>query len=717
MKSDEDEIHGRSRGPNSQKILSSWHSALSISRAYKYQALPSPRSIRLLKVRKYSGFLKHRYRLEIFSPEDAPEYHALSYSWGHAIKQQEDQASALNDEKSRLKSRKLSLDGRFLPITGNLCDFLDTWAPKAGTSYIWIDAICINQEDLIEKNWQVPLMGEIYSSAKQVIIWLGSSMRHIESLQWICGDFYDAVAAYVKRYDEESLKSFAVISSELNEELGVELSMVQSFNHWNAFIDFTHDRRWFSRTWVVQEVALAKDLFVMCGNDIQLRWEAFARLPKLLSQRGAGEGQLREASSRLETYDDVKEIFESVMTESSKNLVMDHRLESIAGGNNPRMRWYAAMFLLLLKTRYLDTSDPRDSIYAILGIANKALPSGMDPPIVPNYELSAKEAFIDVSACLLQNLPGLVFLSQTMPTPTHHAKELPSWVSDLHYFSKSTSSIRALSLDVYPGIPSFTAWPVSSSTLPPVTFGGDMMIIRAGEFDTITTKATLPNSADISVIKAFLAFCLALDPIYVATNQSRAEAIWRTMIADTAGGNFPAPDEEKEGIRRIFLDWTFDSVFQSRTDAWISELPWDVFTKAGDHDVFPINLEVSNDASKFSNELERGSTSPNNFLSTVTSIYHRLGTPPSDWITWYDSLVVGRAIFKTKKGYIGIGPYWAECGDAVCLLEGGKVPFILKKTQRAEQYEFVGEAYVHGIMHGQAINSEFMNQVKQINIV
>ena len=62
---------------------------------------------------------------------------------------------------------------------------------------------------------------------------------------------------------------------------------------------------------------------------------------------------------------------------------------------------------------------------------------------------------------------------------------------------------------------------------------------------------------------------------------------------------------------------------------------------------------------------------------------------------------LGRKLFGTKEGYIGVGDVTLQADDLVCLLFGGKVPFILRKMEG--HYRFIGECYLHGIMFGEAV--------------
>jgi len=65
----------------------------------------------------------------------------------------------------------------------------------------------------------------------------------------------------------------------------------------------------------------------------------------------------------------------------------------------------------------------------------------------------------------------------------------------------------------------------------------------------------------------------------------------------------------------------------------------------------------------------------------------------------------GRSFLFTRKGYYSLGPYIAKPGDICCVLFGATVPFILRKADGASHYKLVGEAYIHGLMRGEAVNN------------
>src|SRR5438105_11370977 len=85
-------------------------------------------------------------------------YHALSYAWG-----------------DQLSTETIECDGRELKVTRHLLEGLKSIHVITGISAIWVDAICINQEDDNEKASQVAKMHRIYREATSVVVWLGSS--------------------------------------------------------------------------------------------------------------------------------------------------------------------------------------------------------------------------------------------------------------------------------------------------------------------------------------------------------------------------------------------------------------------------------------------------------------------------------------------------------------------------------------------------------------
>lgn len=102
---------------------------------------------------------KYKFRRQVLTAD----YEALSYVWG-----------------SPAGSRPITVDGQSLPITNNCEEALRHLRLPAKARRLWVDAICINQKKVLEKNDQVKLMGDIYRAAKQTIVWLGPALLGTE---------------------------------------------------------------------------------------------------------------------------------------------------------------------------------------------------------------------------------------------------------------------------------------------------------------------------------------------------------------------------------------------------------------------------------------------------------------------------------------------------------------------------------------------------------
>lgn len=167
---------------------------------------------------------------------DSSDFLALSYTWGDPI-----------------RTKMILLNGQPLRITLNLEGFLRTFAtghPEMNHSKLWIDAICINQEDLEERNAQVLRMSSIYSSAQEVIVWLGEQTEE----------------AAVEYAEMTRLCEQLAVSDDSHKE-NVYLDILESFTIMSRLgrMDFLLNSPWWRRLWVLQEFVLAKRVRFLRG--------------------------------------------------------------------------------------------------------------------------------------------------------------------------------------------------------------------------------------------------------------------------------------------------------------------------------------------------------------------------------------------------------------------------------------------------------------------
>jgi Heterokaryon incompatibility protein (HET) len=171
---------------------------------------------------------------------------ALSYSWGNEQPTESIQIIAQNIPC-------------IMPIIPNLEAALRQLRHPDRNVVLWVDAICINQADKVEKSHQVPKMAEIYSEAANVRVWLGKEENKSELALKFIHQILD-----FKNFDRLTADSRRV-------------------PEWAALLSLMK-RPWFGRRWVVQEMALAKKAFLHCGKD-SVPWDDFADALRLFEER------------------------------------------------------------------------------------------------------------------------------------------------------------------------------------------------------------------------------------------------------------------------------------------------------------------------------------------------------------------------------------------------------------------------------------------------
>lgn len=224
---------------------------------------PLRKEIRLLRLQKVNGD-DLDYTMSHMSLNGQINYCALSYYWGAPVR-----TSSL---------REIKVNGTVVQIRPTLYNFLRILAIYFPQTIFWTDVICINQNDIEERNDQVSMMGDIYRSANTVYAWLGEGNADSDyAFDYVCGEESDI------QYEQR-------IFSQCCEGL-------LSLAYW-------------TRMWVVQEFALAQKLFLVCGSKIA-EWQRFDQ--KLGNIK---EYESDEVRNRLQSFRRVRE-------SSSKKLLIE----------------------------------------------------------------------------------------------------------------------------------------------------------------------------------------------------------------------------------------------------------------------------------------------------------------------------------------------------------------------------------------------------------
>ena len=245
-----------------------------------YKPLPTSNSFRLLHFSHSSRSNEDNdsapeleCQLEVYEMGHHPPYRALSYTWGQPY------YSKSPDEDEQLFEFTafyywIRCNRRFFRITKNLFNALTTLVNTLNVEYLWVDAICINQTDVrTERPQQVSLMGSIFESAEEVLIWLGHHISQVVDFHWSATKVVQVVEDLIDEKGETHVFSRAIDDDSFADLVGgyTSLKRVQEV------MDFYGRCRVFNRAWIVQEFAKAAKPRLFCGN-IEIPIEGLFRL-------------------------------------------------------------------------------------------------------------------------------------------------------------------------------------------------------------------------------------------------------------------------------------------------------------------------------------------------------------------------------------------------------------------------------------------------------
>jgi hypothetical protein len=349
-----------------------------------YQYLPineEAQEIRLLILfpGKFTDDLRCMLQIVSFTQDAIPEFEALSYAWG-----------STGDLVNILIGVE---DPRELAVTQNVAVALPYLRHFRKPRIFWIDAICVNQGDLEERSRQVKRMGDIYSKAMRVVVWLGPEggdstvafrtiplLTALFKLDWTKYRVDPLPLPYNKDYWADKNHLLPIVEREAR----AIFNLIQ--------------RPWFERLWVWQETKLASSTaIIMCGNDTVL-WSTFCNAIHCIIK------------SKIECFEfdlRLRRRLDLVRT------LCDRRLGRID------------FEILMHETRRSICTDPRDRIYAILSLMDQ---NGIDIGIEPDYTKSVGEVFQMATLGYVNHYRGLIVLKH-LQIHEHH-NEMPSWVPD-----------------------------------------------------------------------------------------------------------------------------------------------------------------------------------------------------------------------------------------------------------------------------------------------
>ena len=680
---------------------------LKLCRRYNYQPLP-PNSIRLVNI--LPGNPGTELQCEIttqhfthahLDSETFARYEALSYTWGE------------NKFPYNIFRCHVNCAGRRLYITKNLSDALHQLRKQDTNRVLWIDAVCINQNDMKEKEHQIPLMRDIYSRAERVIIWLGLSDEFTEDALLLI----DKAAKLLREETGMHIPQPRLIVRETpddkkNEERG--LPLFSQPEKWKPLLELL-SRPWFGRAWVFQESSMASSAIAVVGN-FKCDWADFEVAARFFAYKGYG-GLVYGFAGLLEAA--------SPLWGSSR----------IATGQRNPAR--VPLLPLLWLTCRAKAGDPRDKVYSLLGLALE------EDYFRADYTKTHREVFARVGRHLLsyphekigddlallasvkhyeddepKKWPSWVprWLARLVAIVMRYEDEWPSWVPRWH---KDTREPKWLSWLAWLEAIVMRKWPSWVPRWHKAT--RERMGLLKSRSGTMYIMSNLPSSqkfkaggpeSRIDIPNQLDPYTIAVEGFVFATISANVQflkvaplsrpRLWdlvldiRSVREDrytpyptgevideafaqtlTISGTVPEPDNNQPPETYHAIDFThfcfslFEQTIEKMKSKGDSKGCEAMMREYGSEYKQLQDAVAKHDKSKtFSGEMQKS--------------------------------CLARKLFGTKEGYIGVGDVTLQANDLVCVLFGGKVPFILRK--REEHYRFVGECYLHGIMFGEALD-------------
>lgn len=639
--------------------------------AHLYQPLSNADSIRLLTVFECDSedddIECHLAETRLCDVDvNGQGYTALSYAWG--------------DLKF---THEIWLgDQRFL-IGANLDAALRHLRRRDIPIRLWVDAVCINQGDIAEKNRQVQRMRDIFSAASETIIWLGPSGGNTSVAAWNFLERHSSWALNDRRERDHTLPA------KLEEDT---LSFRGEFR--DVEIDVL-SRPWFTRLWVFQEAVLSRTLSVQCGHR-RIAWEDFSK-----TVLGSERHHDRYGFSTWE--DGKKAIVRDISVARWEYLHkngLDHSSPSLGLAEAPTASVRMLnIFKLLHRGRYLEASDTRDKIFGFMGIAEGI--DTNDPRFHVDYGLDTRILYIQFARNMVETTDSLDILSYAnFSTPARHiAKiELPSWAPcwdyESRFVNRGVHRNNQTVLDIIP------AESFEESTLRRTRVAGS----------NITWSQRQPESTGLDSMEVSGRVVGRIQARTAPIGLNRNDQVLFQHLIDNVDG------EDKKFILVMAL-WariltsTYHS-FNAKADmdfvnrARIDGVPWEDLDRAEQDDPnFPEGFLGSKDLGGLRLHL-RQATHLEPDLPVQGHLYRR-GQAAANWsgqsidrdipssmlrVTDEESIVDGRSLAVCvhgtstdsdapgqAAGQLALVPGGANEGDTIIQISGARVPFVVRK--------------------------------------
>jgi hypothetical protein len=445
--------------------------------------------IRLLKLLPGSWDVTISCETFVVSLDDSPAYEAISYVWGPPI----------NDNL-------IFVDGWGIYVRANLECALRYLRQPVESRILWVDALCIEQANHIEKSAQVNMMGTIFKSCTQAVLWLGKENEPEDR---------PGIAGFNSQCIELAFRILPLLGDNHLKHLqesgypkeGITVDDVRHAFHGLQVIS---NRPWWRRIWTVQEVLLPEQALFKCG-----RFE--------MSRERFEDAALRCKTHRYQCCRDAYlSGWEVTRAEGFVKLLNSMAGISFYRNSEPRTKFVEIYSEYALR----QATDPRDKIFALYGMMESSA-----VPMPVNYDLSPQDICKGVTEALLESTRLQIFCFKRQSL---YSNELPSWVIDLVSPMRTNEHLimqhwRRCSKKYKASLGSTPKFDITANTISMNGIFFDVVVNIHPELVVDNTR-----SLSRSGLRAWMEYAKRLPnqcPSYL-DDESRNEAFFRTIIGD-----------------------------------------------------------------------------------------------------------------------------------------------------------------------------------------
>ena len=617
---------------------------------------------------------------------DRYPYEALSYHWGEGaednvilinkwgskpIKKLVVAVDAILDRKKAEGNRGEDINVRTYRVRENLYEALKQLRHPTDPTPLWVDALCIDQSNEVEKTKQVKKMGHIYHKAERVCIWLGTG-------------------------DAESDQAMDFIKNVIDEALLPDLlSKSEYIPRWISLYRLL-EWSWFTRRWVIQELALSRQATVHCGKK-HAHWDDFR------DAIGIFHRYFDSLKYKMRNYDPSSKPIADLEFLGAQ-LLVDLSSNVFRANDDGTYQSTKSLEMLVSQLSGFDTADPRDTIHALRNISREGyrfntrhdgnVEEQMPESSYAQDLFEVYQKFVQWTVKTSDSLDiicrhwALPERKKKGPTTPYLIQKLPTWIKtvDKSSFGRGSDVYEGRRAgESFVGLPGKSVYTASGRKTARVKFGEykttNMLSPRPRDAMPIAGSQPAPQNMTLSAFGLLIGRVSAtpisipdgviprdcLERLGWTEEKAAAEEIeaapaklWRTLVADRGPKGEYAPTYYHRACLNCLLNQTVNGHLNAK----------ELLLKIGSKD----EPNIARD-----------------YLERVLAV------------TWNRSILEAESLPKNEK-LVGLAPPKARADDVIAILYGCSVPVILRPVGKT--YELIGESYIYGKMDGEAVREK-----------